>query len=73
MMWLWSTSWCAKWLAESVATPKGGSTENWTHALSDRAFVDHVAGRVADYLAPATVESIRAEWHGDNALTALLS
>jgi hypothetical protein len=72
MMWLWSTSWCAKWLAESVAAPRGGSTENWSHALSDGALVDHVAGRVADYLAPATVAQIRSEWHENNALTELL-
>ena len=40
--------------------------------LDGRALIDHVAGRVADYLDAGTIAAIRAEWLGDNVLTELL-
>lgn len=78
MMWLWSVTWCSKWRVRSqaVATAKhhhdGGSTEDWSSELSDPALVAHVADRVDHYLDPATIERVRQDWRGDNALTALL-
>ena len=48
------------------------SAEDWSADISDRALIDHVAGRVADYLDPGTIAAIRSEWLGDNALTRLL-
>jgi Ser/Thr protein kinase RdoA (MazF antagonist) len=72
VMWLWSVTWCAKWRVRSRGTATSGSTENWSAALSAPELVAHVAGRVADYLDPRTVASVRQDWRGDNALTALL-
>ena len=77
MMWLWSVTWCAKWRVQSqaAATIKhhdGGSTEDWSAELSDPALVAHVADRVEHYLDPATIERVRQDWRGDNALTAML-
>jgi hypothetical protein len=78
LMWLWSVTWCAKWRVESRASAKDAkhaadSAEDWSADLSDRALVDHVAGRVADYLDAGTIAAIRSEWLGENALTALLN
>jgi hypothetical protein len=77
IMWLWSVTWCAKWRVESRASAKGekhiaDTAEDWSADLSDQALVDHVAGRVADYLNAGTIAAIRSEWLGANALTALL-
>jgi thiamine kinase-like enzyme len=78
IMWLWSVTWCAKWRVESRAIAKdtkhtADNTEDWSANLSDQALVDHVAGRVADYLDAGTIAAIRSEWLGDSALTALFS
>jgi hypothetical protein len=77
IMWLWSVTWCAKWRVQSRAAAKeakhvADSAEDWSAEISDRALVDHVAGRVADYLDAGTIAAIRSEWLDDNALTALL-
>jgi hypothetical protein len=77
MMWLWSVTWCAKWRVKSqeaamTGERAGRSTEDWSAELSDPALVAHVADRVDHYLDPATIERVRQDWHGDNALTALL-
>ncbi|UEM02687.1 aminoglycoside phosphotransferase family protein [Skermanella rosea] len=77
VMWLWSVTWCAKWRVESRAAAKAGkdraeSAEDWSADLSDAALVDHVAGRVADYLDPVTIAAVRSEWLTANPLTDLL-
>lgn len=76
VMWLWSVTWCAKWRVQSRAAAKaggqGGSAEDWSADLSAPELVAHVAGRVADYLDPHTIATVRGDWRGDNALTALL-
>jgi hypothetical protein len=77
IMWLWSVTWCAKWRVESRAAAKDAkhsadNTEDWSADLSGQALVDHVTGRVADYLDAGTIAAIRSEWLGANALTALL-
>lgn len=62
MMWLWSITWCAKWLALAHAQRKAGSDgEDWSVENSDVALVSHVRERVEHYLAPETVERIVAE------------
>ncbi|HCP01738.1 MAG TPA: aminoglycoside phosphotransferase, partial [Rhodospirillaceae bacterium] len=68
IMWLWSVTWCAKWRVESqgagnIRGANNTSTENWTSVLSNDALVAHVAGRVADYLAPETIARVRADWY----------
>jgi len=77
MTWLWSVTWCAKWRVKSreaanTGARAGGSTEDWSAELSDPALIAHVADRVACYLDPATIERVRDDWRGANALTALL-
>lgn len=72
VMWLWSVTWCAKWRVRSRAAAGSGTTEDWSAALSSADLVAHVADRVADYLDPRTIAMVRADWRGDNALTALL-
>jgi hypothetical protein len=73
IMWLWSVTWCAKWRVESQAARKtagaGASAEDWSAELSAADLVAHVAGRVADYLDPATIAQVRADWLGRHALT----
>jgi thiamine kinase-like enzyme len=75
LMWLWSTTWCAKWRVESARARNAGSegsTEDWSAELSEPALVAHVRGRVDHYLEPRTIARIRSEWQGRNALTDLL-
>lgn len=76
IMWLWSVTWCAKWRVQSAqqaTTHKHDldSTEDWSTDLSTSALIRHVAGRVDDYLHPATIAKVRADWSGSQALTAL--
>lgn len=70
-MWLWSVTWCARWLSESLGDRIEGATRNWSRSLSDDALTRHVAGRVEDYLAPSTIARVRADWSTENGLTAL--
>jgi hypothetical protein len=59
-MWLWSLSWCTKWLALSAqATASGADGEDWSAARSDATLVDHVGERVRHYLHPHTVARVR--------------
>ena len=62
-------TWCAKWqVLHRRAGLRGketaASTEDWSAENSDPALIAHVAGRVADYLSPATLRRMRAEWLG---------
>ena len=64
LMWLWSVTWCAKWLTESVK-PKntsGGGGQDWSQANSDAALIRHVRARVDDYLAISTINQVQAEF-----------
>ena len=74
LMWLWSITWCAKWRVESAGERradkhKAESAEDWSAENSDAALIEHVRGRVEHYLAPETVERVRADWRGRNPLT----
>lgn len=72
LMWLWSVTWCAKWLAQSVPDYDSSTTQNWSTTLSDDALSRHVADRVDCYLQPDIIAGIRREWSDSNDLTELL-
>lgn len=63
LMWLWSATWCAKWLAES-AQSRGPTAagEDWSAEHSEAALVEHVRARVDDYLSPLCVDRMLAEF-----------
>lgn len=63
LMWLWSVTWCAKWLTESVKPKQasGAGGEDWSQANSDAALIQHVRSRVDDYLAMPTIHRVLAE------------
>lgn len=72
LMWLWSVTWCAKWLTESVK-PKnvdGAGGQDWSQANSDASLIRHVRSRVDDYLAPSTINQVLAEFNELNRLFA---
>lgn len=58
-MWLWSVTWCAKWLgtAARAADPRA-TGEDWSTALSAEALIEHVRERVLHYLSPENVEQV---------------
>lgn len=62
-MWLWSLTWCAKWLAlshsQAKAVPAG---EDWSHENSDAGLIAHVSERVHHYLAADTVQMVLREF-----------
>lgn len=63
LMWLWSVTWCAKWLAQSSRPPdEGGAGEDWSAQRSEAALVTHVRDRVDHYLAPRTIERVLDEF-----------
>jgi len=65
LMWLWSVTWCAKWLTESVkpkhASDAGG--EDWSQANSDASLIRHVRSRVDDYLSISTINQVLSEFN----------
>ncbi len=62
LMWLWSTTWCAKWLALSRHTSPTGSGQDWSEAHNDEALNAHVRERVEHYLQAEVIDSIVAEF-----------
>jgi hypothetical protein len=64
LMWLWSLTWCAKWLAESTGGQGvGGDGEDWSARNSEAALIEHVRDRVNDYLSMRSIERLLAEFH----------
>lgn len=62
LMWLWSVTWCAKWLGEfSRPRQKALVGEDWSQDNSQPSLVAHVHERVTHYLAPATIARVQAE------------
>lgn len=56
-MWLWSLTWCAKWLAESACAAKpSASGEDWSQAHHPPALVQHVGERARHYLSGECVQ-----------------
>ena len=69
LTWLRSVTWCVHYRVESAKARlrdkhQAASTEDWSSEDVDAALTAHVEGRVADYLDPATISAIRAEWLG---------
>lgn len=69
LTWLRSVTWCVHYRVESARARRrdkhqAASTEDWSSEDVDAALTAHVEGRVADYLDPATISAIRAEWLG---------
>jgi hypothetical protein len=56
LVWLRTTTWCAKWRVES----EGGG--GWSRAHLDARTRAHTESRIADFLSAATIARIRAEW-----------
>ena len=57
LLFLRAITWCAKWRVQQAKSETPGkqsaaNTEDWSAENSDPALIDHVAGRVALYLAP---------------------
>jgi len=77
LLFLRAITWCVKW---SVLHRRAGlaekhdaaSTEDWSAENSDPATISHVAGRVADYLSPATLRRMRSEWQAEPSLEAMI-
>ena len=70
-------TWCVKWRvlhrrARLDAKHEAEGTEDWSAENTDPAIIAHVAGRVAEYLSPAILKRMRAEWLGDPALDTLI-
>lgn len=68
-------TWCAKWRVQHARQEdrgNAGSTENWSADNSDPALIAHVAGRVADYLSPASIARMRADWSAASPLREVL-
>ncbi|MGB4361456.1 MAG: phosphotransferase [Rhodoferax sp.] len=62
LMWLWSVTWCAKWLTESGKTKTAGAQgEDWSQTHSDHALIDHVRSRVNDYLSIGCINRVQQE------------
>lgn len=61
-MWLWSMTWCAKWLCLSGKSQREDADgEDWSRERSEGALVDHVYDRVTHYLAPETADMVSKE------------
>ncbi len=78
LLFLRAITWCVKWSvlhrrAGLAAKHDAASTEDWSAENSDPALIDHVAGRVADYLSPATLRRMRGEWQGEPSLEAIIA
>ena len=77
LLFLRAITWCAKWSVlhrESRRADKHAaeSTEDWSAENTDPALIAHVAGRVAEYLSPAILVRMRAEWLSSPALDDLI-
>ncbi len=62
LMWLWSTTWCAKWLALSSTAPGPDAGQNWSESNNENALNAHVRDRANHYLEPAVIDAIVSEF-----------
>lgn len=61
-MWLWSLTWCAKWLHASRSAPDASARgEDWSAETCGDALVAHVRERVHHYLSPHVIALVRSE------------
>ena len=64
LMWLWSVTWCAKWLAESTCSHGARSDgEDGSARNSEAALIEHVQNRVNDCLSMRCTKRMLAELH----------
>ena len=78
LLFLRAITWCVKWSvlhrrAGLAAKHDAAATEDWSAENSDPALIAHVAGRVADYLSPATLARMRGEWRDRPGLAELIA
>ncbi|WP_280563279.1 aminoglycoside phosphotransferase family protein [Chromohalobacter sp. 48-RD10] len=63
-MWLWSTTWCAKWLSlhhqERDSLAQG---EDWSAALSEDRLIAHVEDRARHYLSASVIKRVGDDNH----------
>jgi aminoglycoside phosphotransferase (APT) family kinase protein len=70
-------TWCVMWSVEHRRAARAGadaadSAADWSAENSDPELIAHVAERVGEYLRPATLQRMRAEWLADDGLAARL-
>ena len=70
MMWLWSITWCVKWLAQ---TKEKKITNSLIIDPNYKNLMSHVEDRVSHYLKPEIIEKVRNDWRTKNDLTTLLN
>ena len=57
LVWLRTTTWCARW---AVLSAEPGS--DWSANALPADLLAYTRARIADFFDPATIERIRAEW-----------
>jgi thiamine kinase-like enzyme len=62
LMWLWSTTWCAKWLALSGHSSGADEGQNWSESNNEQALNDHVRDRANHYLEAGVIDAIASEF-----------
>ena len=78
LLFLRAITWCAKWRVMHRRDRAAGkhaaeSAEDWSAENTDPATIAHVAGRVADYLSPASLARMRGEWQDEPSLEAIIA
>lgn len=72
LVWLRTTTWCARWRVEAAkpagAERGGGHTSVWSADRLAPALAQAVRARTDDYFDPETIARIRAEWLGSDRL-----
>ena len=72
LMWLWSVSWCGKWLIESKLKKDQAKKQNWSSELSHKALIEQVRFNVEDCLKEENIIKVRSEWSEGSSLSRLL-
>lgn len=67
LMWLWSTSWSAKWLVQSEQNEQTKG-QNWDKNLTQQKVIDKVMANVLDYLNEETITQITKKWSPNSSL-----
>ena len=73
LMWLWSITWCGKWLVESKLKKNLSQKQNWSSELSSDALVEKVMFNVEDCLLEKNIAKVTSEWSKASKLNQLLS
>ena len=73
LMWLWSITWCGKWLVESKLKKNSSKKQNWSSELSSDALIEKVRFNVEDCLLEKNVAKVTSEWSKVSKLNQMLS